>query len=214
MNKNQLKELIKGIIRENLETREYNQLLKEVSPPGKKAEKMIHHVKTSLRKSHPDWSEDKITSVAIATGWKAHNKENVEEAGLTSEAAYKVMADHSYTDAEENKALTVQTDPNINESGESIPKGALAGYVKKQNPDKTKGVVKSIPKVPSPKKLKEASFKVIAQQAATTVKEDKAKRIQTEPKVNETSYKTQGPSLKTFDQSPQFPDAVNDPTNA
>ena len=32
--------------------------------------------------------------------------------------------------------------------------------------------------------------------------------------VNETAYKVQGPSYKTFDQSPQLPSAVNDPTNA
>ena len=32
--------------------------------------------------------------------------------------------------------------------------------------------------------------------------------------VSETAYKTQGPSYKTFDDSPQLPDAVNDPENA
>jgi hypothetical protein len=32
--------------------------------------------------------------------------------------------------------------------------------------------------------------------------------------VQETAYKTQGPSNKVFKDSPQFPDAQNSPTNA
>lgn len=75
----QLTGIIKQVVRESLQQREYLALLQEVSPPGKKAERMIQHVKKSLRKSHPEWDEEKITSVAIATGWKSHNKGNVEE---------------------------------------------------------------------------------------------------------------------------------------
>ena len=75
MKKSQLKEAVKTIVRQCLNER----ALKEVSPPGDKAERMIHHVKSSLRKSHPDWSEDKVKSVAIATGWKAHNAGSVEQ---------------------------------------------------------------------------------------------------------------------------------------
>jgi len=78
--KNQLKSYIKGVIRESLSECEYKDLLKEVSPPGEKAERMIQHVKASLRDAHPNWGNDKITSVAIATGWKAHNAGSVEEA--------------------------------------------------------------------------------------------------------------------------------------
>ncbi len=74
-----LKTAIKQVVRECIAEREYQQLLNEVSPPGKKAERMIQHVKTSLRKSHPEWDEDKITSVAIGTGWKAHNTGSIEE---------------------------------------------------------------------------------------------------------------------------------------
>jgi len=76
-----LKNAIKQVVRECITEREYQQLLNEVSPPGKKAERMIQHVKTSLRKSHPEWDEDKVTSVAIGTGWKAHNAGSVEEGG-------------------------------------------------------------------------------------------------------------------------------------
>lgn len=60
----------------------------------------------------------------------------------------------------------------------------------------------------------EASYKVVSPNETDTAAEDKARAIQTEPKVNETAYKTQGPSAKTFKDSPQFPDAVNDPENA
>jgi hypothetical protein len=97
MKKQDLKNVIKEVVRESLNECEYKQLLKEVSPPGEKSEKMIQHVKASLRKSHPDWSEDKITGVAIATGWKAYNNGSVKEAGLTSETAYKIQGPSSKT---------------------------------------------------------------------------------------------------------------------
>lgn len=158
MNKQDLKNFVKGIVRENIENKIFREILQEVSPPGKKAERMIQHVKSSLRKSHPNWGEDKITSVAIATAWKARNKGSVEEVGLTSE--------------------------------------------KKSIGKKFK------------EKLEEAGYKIVAPHSYTDAEEDKARTIQTEPKVNETAYKTQGPSLKTFEDSPQFPDAVNDPRNA
>lgn len=61
--------------------------------------------------------------------------------------------------------------------------------------------------------VNEASFKVAAPHSVDTAKEDKARTIQTDPKVNETAFKKQGPSLKTFKDSPQFPEAVNDPEN-
>lgn len=62
-------------------------------------------------------------------------------------------------------------------------------------------------------KVNETSYKVASPNAVDTSKEDKARKIQTEPKVNETAYKVQGPSAKTFKNSPQFPEAVNDPKN-
>jgi hypothetical protein len=75
MTKNQLKMAVKAVVRECLNER----IIKEVAPPGDKAERMVMHVKSSLKKSHPDWDADKIASVAIATAWKAHNKGSVEQ---------------------------------------------------------------------------------------------------------------------------------------
>lgn len=75
MTKTQLKEAVKAVVRECLNER----VIKEVAPPGDKAERMVQHVKASLKKSHPDWDAEKIASVAIATAWKAHNKGSVEQ---------------------------------------------------------------------------------------------------------------------------------------
>ena len=108
--KDNLKRIIKQLIRENLSKREYQSLLTEVSPPGKKAERMIHHVKKSLRAAHPDWSEERITGVAIATGWKAHNKGSVEE------ASYSIVSPNQMDTCKEDKARTIQTDPEVNEN--------------------------------------------------------------------------------------------------
>lgn len=49
--------------------------------------------------------------------------------------------------------------------------------------------------------VKEAAYKQVAPRAATDAKEDKARRIQTEPKVNETTVTKAGPQYKT--QSPR-----------
>lgn len=48
-------------------------VMTEKAPPGT-SEKTMHSLKASLRKSHPDWSEDKVKQVAFATAWKVHKK--------------------------------------------------------------------------------------------------------------------------------------------
>lgn len=190
MNTQQLKNFVKGIVRENIENKIFREILQEVSPPGKKSERMIQHVKSSLRKSHPNWGEDKITSVAIATAWKARNKGSVEEAGvdeagLTSEkksigkkfkekleeAGYKIVAPHSYTDAKEDKARTIQTDPKVNE----------------------------------------ASYKVVSPTQVQVQKDDQARRVQTEPNVDESAYKVQKRSYQTVQDIGQNPENPADP---
>lgn len=65
----------KGLIREVI-----SECITEVSPPGEKYERMIQHVKQSLRDAHPKWPEDKITGRAIATAWKRYkNNESIEQ---------------------------------------------------------------------------------------------------------------------------------------
>ena len=45
-------------------------ILKEIAPPGDEAKVMS--LKKSYRSQHPDWSEKKVVSAAIATAWKQH----------------------------------------------------------------------------------------------------------------------------------------------
>lgn len=278
----ELKDVIKTIVRESISERAQ---VREVSPPGKKAERMIHHVKASLRKSHPDWDEEKIKSVAIATGWKAHNKGSVEEAcdcgkegcdckkdkgeqipkgalsklnpkiadkgekgkmqlppkvkeaGLTSEEGEVEVGDDiddETTDetVSDHIAALLQAVffsaktknlPNkqkialvkkIIDQGLDSPELKEASY-KQVSPNETDTAAEDKARtIQTDPKVNEASYKVVSPNETDTAKEDKARKIQTEPKVNETAYKTQGPSLKTFDDSPQFPKAVNDPENA
>lgn len=60
--------------------------------------------------------------------------------------------------------------------------------------------------------VQEASYKVVSPTQARCSKCDHARRVQTEPKVTEQSYKTQGPSARVFKDSPQFPeDSVHNP---
>jgi len=242
MKKDHLKKFVKQIIRENLNDREYKRILNEVSPPGKKSERMIQHVKTSLRKSHPDWNEDKITSVAIATGWKAHNKKDVEEsdkhgdfpperpkfgdvdydtdeAGLTSEMG----PDSKITPLDDITRLVINrgvTDPEqvaylvgnlyAHQIGTSPDPKAVEAAIERNKPMTKSGGSGVLNFGP----LEETSYKVVSPNETDTADEDKARTIQTDPKVNETAYKTQGPSYKTFEDSPQLPDAANDPENA
>ena len=51
--------------------------LKEVAPPGAKAERMVKHIKAGYAKDGK--LSDKEKSIAYATAWKAHNKGKVEE---------------------------------------------------------------------------------------------------------------------------------------
>jgi hypothetical protein len=247
MNKQELKEFIKGIVRENLEERNYSQLLNEVSPPG--AERKIMHIKASLRKSHPNWSKDKIIGVAIGKAWKDEKSDKADKADETVTEAGKVKPAGIPKFGKDTVKPAGKPVPTI--STDKKPVGVPPGTLSKLNPKIVKKLDEAGPQykvagntqarcskcnhalnVQSDPKLTEASYKVVAPKSATDTKEDKARKIQTEPKVNEivakiinkhakgtkklkeTAYKTQGPSLKTFDDSPQLPDAVNNPKNA
>lgn len=77
MKRTQLKEAIKQIVRKAINERKI--MIREEAPPGRKAERAVMHVKKTLRDKHPEWDDEKITSVAIATAWKLHNKGSLEE---------------------------------------------------------------------------------------------------------------------------------------
>ena len=263
MKKDQLKKFVKQIVRESLSDREYKRILNEVSPPGKKAGRMVQHVKTSLRKAHPDWNEDKITSVAIATGWKNLN-ENFEE-GADSRITplddiTRLVMGKGVTDPQKVEYLVVNLYKH--QMGTTPDTDAVKSAIERNGPPQRRGGSGDLDIGP----LEEESYKVVSPNETDTADEDKARTIQTDPKVNEggnlvhapigklkkpdadyispkrpydsqpwdvpkprygnkkptahpdkvdeTAYKTQGPSYKTFEDSPQLPDAVNDPENA
>lgn len=55
-----------------------NSTVKEVAPPGARAERMVKHIKKGYAKDGKITPKEK--SIAYATAWKAHNKGKVEEA--------------------------------------------------------------------------------------------------------------------------------------
>ena len=183
LKKTQLKEAIKAIARDCLNERALN----EVSPPGEKAERMIQHIKASLRDTHPDWDEDKVTSVAIATAWKARGKGSIDQQDeMTHENIEKVVE------------FVIRKAPATKRNAQKLAE--IAGQLfKKQFGVAAKSNL-----------LMEAAYKVVASRSATDAKEDKARRIQREPKVNETQtlppnkgqYKTVAPhAYTTADQN-------------
>lgn len=149
--------------------------------------------------------------------------------GSVSEASYKVASPNQPQVQKDDHARTVQTDPTVNEGDwrrdffEKVPEKdlqfiedlmrkhnlslpeAVRDYLEMYGHEKGKG---------TPITMREASYKVVSPKQTQVQKDDHARKVQTEPKVNERAYKTQGPSYKTFKDSPQLPDAVNDPENA
>jgi len=138
-----------------------------------------------------------------------------------NEASYKVVAPRMATDAKEDKARKIQTEPKVNENTNASMLEKVKSMLKNLNSH-------SIPPVLPGRD--EGTFWVrypnntVGRQGSELLKP-----IATEygasgqggldylyhlNNVNETAYKTQGPSLKTFEDSPQFPKAVNDPENA
>ena len=134
---------------------------------------------------------------AYATMWKIYKKMDevanecmmdecgMEEAGLTSEnEAGKEGEGHEDHEAEEVKLIKVVR--HIADKLEKMHKGM--------------GIEEGGPQ-----------YKVAPKMMAKTQKDNQAYARQGDPKVNETSYKTQGPSLRTFRDSPQLSKATNNP---
>lgn len=192
--KSQLAEVIKQVAREAIQQREYEQVLNEVSPPGKKSERMIQHVKKSLRDTHPDWSDDKIASVAIATAWKHHNKESVDEIGEPSnnsspsniEVIVRLLIGKGIKDPEKIKQLASQL--HLKQFKKPIDLATVDQVIQKELGN-----------------VNEATYKV-QKRSYKTVNDnpnDPKNLADPEVPVTETAYKTQGRSYKTFEDSPK-----------
>lgn len=191
----QLKAEIKKIVREAIDQRKYQAMLSEVSPPGAKSERMIQHVKKSLRDSHPNWSDEKITSVAIATAWKAHDKKKQEESlnerdsdkkSTDAGELVRAMIKRGITDPDKIQQLASQW--NVKYGDKPIDLGSLDQVIQKElgNPEDE---IADENYVPRPEDLDEASYKVVSPNQVDTAEEDKARTIQTEPEVNENDDK-------------------------
>lgn len=172
MRETEIKHIIKEVVR---------QCITEVAPPGEKAERMVMHLKKSLRDTHPEWDDEKVTSVAIATAWKAHNRGAVEEAGLTSE--------------EGCQCEKCNCDPcKCNENGDE---GEEHEYDEKEEIRLMKGLSMIVKKLLSMHKGMDeqevnegdAQYKVVSPNATDTAAEDKARQMQYDPLVSEKKEK-------------------------
>lgn len=153
-------------------------------------------------------------------------KMKLPEAGLTSEEG----SDHDYDEAEEVKLIKVMR--HIADKLEKMHGKKSVDEEKQEKKVKCTAcgkaftpsygeysrcqdcLAKQLTAAEKATGVQEAAYKVTSPNETDTAKENKPLTIQTDPKVNETAYKTQGPSLKTFKDSPQFPKAVNNPKNA
>ena len=105
--------------------------------------------------------------------------------------------------------------------GKKVKNGKLVNKLEEETPmNIKKGQLKELIKqivresLRERKKLEEASYKIVSKTQARVQKDDLARKVQTDPEVNEASYKVQGPGAKTCDDGLQLPDAINDPRNA
>lgn len=120
-------------------------------------------------------------------------KKRLEESG------YKIVSKNSVQVQKDNHALRIQTEPTVNEN-EKFGSCKGCGRVVDKGQDKCPKCRETQKSSLPPKKT---------QQGAKD-----PDRVSGVHPMKEAAYKTQGPSLKTFDDSPQFPDAVNNPKNA
>lgn len=112
ISKTHLAEIIKAVVRECLQERKQRlaeQHMREVAPPGFGPDKKYAKLYNKIKAQYPN--DD---AAAYAVMWKAHKK--LTEAGLTSEAAYKVVSPNEVDTSKEDKARTIQTEPKVTEN--------------------------------------------------------------------------------------------------
>jgi hypothetical protein len=212
--KSQLVQIIETVVRECIKERK--QQLQEAGLTSEKADGQVSPLEDIIRAVIKSGVKGKEAIVKKAhelykqqMNKKGADKDSMDSVMTTEfpdikEASYKVVSPNAVDCAAEDKAREIQTDPKVNEASYKV---VSPNEVDCADEDKAR-------EIQTDPKVNEASYKVVAPRQATDAKEDKARTIQTEPKVNETAFKKQGPSAKTFKDSPQFPDAVNDPENA
>jgi hypothetical protein len=207
--KSDLIKIIESVVRECIKERRAQ--LNEAGLTSEKADSQITPLEDIIRSVIKSGIKDKkeIVKKAHELYKKQMNPKGADDEAVRSmvddlaEASHKVVSPNQVDCAAEDKARTIQTEPEVNEASYKVVAPRQATDAKE---DKAR-------KIQTEPKVNEASYKVVAPKQATDAKEDKARKIQTEPKVNETAFKKQGPSAKTFKDSPQFPEAVNDPEN-
>jgi hypothetical protein len=198
------------------------QQMREVAPPGFGPDKKHAKIYNKIKSQYPG-----NDAAAYATMWKIHNKlsEIVREAGLTSEASYKVVSPTQTQVQKDDQARTVQTDPQVNEGDwrrdffEKVPEKDLQfieDLMRKHNlslPEAVRDYLEMYGKEQgkgTPIKMREASYKVVSPTQAQVQKDDQARKVQTEPKVSE-NHKVQHRSACTVKDLPNDPKNVRDP---
>lgn len=93
------------------------QQMQEVAPPGWGPDKRHAKLYNKIKAQYPN-----NDAAAYATMWKIHNKisEVLKEAGLTSEASYKVVSPSQTQTQKDNHARMVQTEPKVNEASYKV----------------------------------------------------------------------------------------------
>jgi hypothetical protein len=161
---------------------ECDKTVKECGPCGCKKPNTIHDKKKKPIEEKYSPAFSRMRGLA-GLGKRQVSKNGLWEPIGINEDSYKVVAKHAYTDAEENKARTIQTEPEVNETTDR----KLCSRCKKDMMnDSAPGNICSICLSTAGEDLKEASYKVVAKRAYTDAEENKARTIQTEPEVNET----------------------------
>jgi len=198
--KSQLKDVIKQVVRESINERttvdEVNKkdyIGPSLKPIGQTKDKNAGEIK------------GKGLYAALKSKFKS---KKVNEAGLTSEAGGDdVSGTLSRITANIGDDNAIQAlNPEVAKKKLTVIRSILNGLV-------TKSQSKSVAE-PVAEPVTEASYKVVSPNQYRCSKCNHALEVQSDPKLTETAYKTQGPSLKTFDDSPQLPDAQNNPKNA
>jgi len=210
----------------------------EKAPPGFGPDKEHAAIYNKVLKQYPNepekayatmWKIHKKLSEALAENGvmdehedSAHEEEEMKLVKVLKHVANKLEDMHmdecmEDEGMEEEGAMNEKKDKWIGKAVDPEHKGYCTPMTKKTCTPRRKALAMRFKKGLEEVKamcdeyMDEASYKVVAQTQTQTQKDDQAKKVQVDPKVTEASYKTQGPSYRTFKDSPQLPAAKNNP---